>query len=126
MIARGWSRRWRTCPRSRSGARNLVTPDQRRKWNHPTTVVREWKKAKLKEFAGDDDVLLSSQPPKEKIRALKHENRELRNGAPLPWAPTDSAADKARAVLEQMDLDEAYALGLALLDAVEQARKHGR
>ena len=35
-------------------------------------------------------------------------------------------ADKARAVLEQMDLDEAYALGLALLDAVEQARKHGR
>ena len=59
---------------------------------------------------------------KEKVKALRSEVYELRKGAPLPWGPNDSPADKARAVMEHLSILEAEELGLALLQAVKDAR----
>ena len=35
--------------------RNGLTDDERRRWNHPTTVLREYKKAQRQEMAVPDD-----------------------------------------------------------------------
>ena len=59
---------------------------------------------------------------KELNRALQAQVHELRKGAPLPWGPHDSPADKARAVMEHLSIVEAEELALALLQAVKDAR----
>jgi hypothetical protein len=102
--------------------RNGLTDDERRRWNHPTTVLREYKKALRRETAVPDDVLFRPPSLKEKERALRAEVHELRKGAPLPWGPHDSPADKARAVMEHLSIVEAEELALALLQAVKDAR----
>jgi hypothetical protein len=102
--------------------RNGLTNDERRRWNHPTTVLREYKKATRKEIAQPDDAMFRAPTAKDKIKALKAEVHELRKGAPLPWGPNDSPADKARAVMEHLSIVEAEELGLALLQAVKDAR----
>jgi hypothetical protein len=99
-----------------------MTNDERRRWNHPTTVLREYKKAIRKEIAQPDDAMFRPASLKEKHQALQAEVHELRKGAPLPWGPNDSPADKARAVMEHLSIVEAEELGLALLQAVKDAR----
>ena len=102
--------------------RNGLSDDDKRRWNHPTTVLREYKKAIRKETALPDDAMFRPPTLKEKHRALQTEVHELRKGAPLPWGPHDSPAEKARAVLEHISIVEAEELGLALLQAVKDAR----
>jgi hypothetical protein len=102
--------------------RKGLTEDQRRMWNHPTTVLRRYKADIRKQITSPDDAMFRPPSMKEKNRALRAEVRELRKGAPLPWAPNDSPADKARAVMEHLSIVEAEELALALLQAVKEAR----
>jgi hypothetical protein len=102
--------------------RNGLTADERRRWNHPTTVQREYKEG----VRGDRAARrrhVPRQTAKEKYRAVQAEVHELRKGAPLPWGPNDSPADKARAVMDHLSIVEAEELGLALLQAVKAARQ---
>ena len=87
--------------------RNGLTDDERRRWNHPTTVLREYKRAVRKESAQPDDAMFRPPSLKEKHRVLQAEVHELRKSAPLPWGPNDSPADKARAVMEHLSIVEA-------------------
>lgn len=102
--------------------RNGLTADERREWNHPTTVLRRYKAAIRKETAVPTDALFRPPSLKEKNQALRAEVHELRKGAPLPWGPHDSPADKARSIMEHVSIVEAEELALALLQAVRDAR----
>jgi hypothetical protein len=85
-------------------------------------VLREYRREERKNLATADDHLFRAPTAKEKIRELKSEVHELRKGAPLPWGPNDSPADKARAVMEHLSPDEAEELAIALLQAAKAAR----
>jgi len=104
--------------------RATLSKDDRRRWNHPTTVYRQWQKAKKEEAeAGQvDDDLWRKPSLKDQNKALKAEMHELRKGGHLPWGPNDTPDDKARALEEQMGTSEAEEVALAILRRVKERR----
>ena len=96
--------------------RQQLSADDRRRWTHPSTVWREYQKARKQAAAVPEaDNLWKKPSAKEEIKALKAQIHELRKGGDLPWGPDDSPEDQARALFEQIGIADAERLALAIL-----------
>jgi hypothetical protein len=101
-----------------------LSPEDKRRWNHPTTVFRQWDKAKKEASAlsRDNDDLWRKPSAREQVKALKSEVHELKKGGHLPWGPGDGPHDQARAIREHLSAAEAEALALAILAMLKKQR----
>jgi hypothetical protein len=107
--------------------RATLSPDDKRRWNHPTTVFRQWEKARKEASAleQDNDDLWRKPSLKDQNKALKAEVHQLKKGGHLPWGPGDSPHDQARAIREHLSAAEAEALALAILAILKEQREAG-
>jgi hypothetical protein len=107
--------------------RQGLTPDERRKYTHPTTVFRYWKTAQRKSVEAESpDVWRPST--RHKLKTAEAEIHKLRKeGAATPWGPDDPPYLRARAVMEAFGLSivESEQLAVELLRLVQERRGDG-
>lgn len=103
--------------------RSQLPADDKRKWNHPATVWREYQKAQRKSVEVDTDDVWRKPSVKDQLQAAKSELHRIRKEGGLPWGPADKPAERAQALMEHLSVAEAEELGLALLQLVRAARE---
>jgi hypothetical protein len=111
--------------------RQSLSPDERRRYTHPTTIMRHYHAAQRRaakqaaEADGSDADAFRAPSVKQQLREARAEVHRIRKeSAVAPWAPGDAAPDRARAVMEifQLSVSETEELGLALVQHAKAIR----
>lgn len=108
--------------------REQLDPSDKRRWNHPTTVWREFKAAQRKsaEVETDKEGVWRKPTAKEQLAEARAEIHQMRKGGGLPWGPGDTPAEQAQSLMEHLSVAEAEELGLALIQLAKAIRDEGR